>query len=404
MITNIKQLNYNQYINYLIVAYALILPLSRAGVVFFSALLTLLWILEGDFKKKYLLLSQSKIVKALLAFILFNLFAVLWSEYMLQSLEYIQKYWYFLPLFVIFTSIKKEYITKALSAFILGMFISEVISYGVFFELWQFKHATPENPSPFMHHIEYSIFLAFTALVLLGRIFNEKDLKYTLLYIFFFATVSGNLFLTAGRTGQIAFILGLFVLTMLSFKNKLKAFFVSIILSVLVLGIAFNLSTTFYERIITGKNSLVNVVEKEDYCSSWGSRVAVWVVAEDIMIENPVLGVGISDNMTEFHNLISEKHPKMECVQGHLMHMHNQYIQTFTQMGIIGLVLLLGVFYMIIKLPLKEIAYRNVQYVYVTVVLFAFVSEVLYHRQFSMALFALIVGVLLAQNRVENEV
>ncbi|RLA60514.1 MAG: hypothetical protein DRQ78_09435 [Epsilonproteobacteria bacterium] len=404
MISNIKQINYNQTINYLIVAYAFILPLSRAGVVFFSALLALLWILEGDFKKKYLLLSQSKIVKILLAFIFFNLFAVLWSEYMLQSLEYIQKYWYFLPLFVIFTSIKKEYITKALSAFILGMFISEVISYGVFFELWQFKHATPENPSPFMHHIEYSILLAFTALVLLGRIFNEDNIKYTFLYIFFFATVSGNLFLTAGRTGQIAFILGLFVLTMLSFKNKLKAFFVSIILSALVLSIAFNLSTTFYDRIITGKNSLVNVVEKEDYCSSWGSRVAVWVVAEDIMLENPVLGVGISDNMTEFHNLMSEKYPKMECVQGHLMHMHNQYIQTFTQLGFIGLVLLLGIFYMVIKLPLKEIEYRNIQYVYVTVVLFAFVSEVLYHRQFSMALFALIIGVLLAQNRVENEI
>ena len=47
MINNIKQINYNQTINYLIVAYAFILPLSRAGVVFFSALLTLLWILEG---------------------------------------------------------------------------------------------------------------------------------------------------------------------------------------------------------------------------------------------------------------------------------------------------------------------------------------------------------------------
>ena len=66
-----KQINYNQTINYLIVAYAFILPLSRAGVVFLSALLVLLWILEGDFKKKYLLLSQSKVIQALLAFILF---------------------------------------------------------------------------------------------------------------------------------------------------------------------------------------------------------------------------------------------------------------------------------------------------------------------------------------------
>lgn len=404
MISSMKEMKYNQYINYLVVVYAFTLPLSRAGIVFFSALLTLLWILEGDFKKKYVLLSQSEIVKALLAFILFNLLAVFWSDYMLQALEYIQKYWYFLPMFVIFTSIKKEYISKALSAFIFGMFISEVISYGVFFEWWQYKNAVPENPSPFMHHIEYSVFLAFTALVLLGRIFNEDSIKYTFLYIFFFATVSGNLFLTAGRTGQIAFILGLFVLAMLSFKNKLKAFFVSIILSALVLGIAFNLSTTFYERIMTGKNSLVNVVEKEDYCSSWGSRVAVWVVAEDIIIEHPVLGVGVSDNMTEFHNLISTTYPKMECIQGHLMHMHNQYIQIFTQLGFIGLVIFLSIFYMILKLPLKEVEYRNIQYVYVTVVLFAFVSEVLYHRQFSMALFALIVGILLAQNRVENEI
>ena len=74
------------------------------------------------------------------------------------------------------------------------------------------------------------------------------------------------------------------------------------------------------------------------------------------------------------------------------------------QLGFIGLVIFLGIFYMIIKLPLKEIEYRNIQYVYVTVVLFAFVSEVLYHRQFSMALFALIIGILLGQKRVENEV
>lgn len=399
-----KPIHYNQYINYLVIIYVFILPLSRAAVVFFTALLTLLWILEGDFKQKYLLLSQSKLVKAILIFILFNIVSVLWSDYMLQSLEYIQKYWYFLPAFVMFTSIKKEYIAKTLSAFILGMFVSEIISYGVFFGLWEFKNATPQNPTPFMHHIEYSIFLAFTALVLLGRIFNEKDIKYSFIYIFFFATVSGNLFLTAGRTGQIAFILGLFVLAMLSFKNKFKAFFISIILSALVLGIAFNLSATFSDRMMIAKNSLVNVVEKEDYCSSWGSRVAAWIVAKDMMTENPVLGVGISDNMTEFHNIMSNKYPQMECIQGNLMHMHNQYIQTFTQMGIIGLFLLIGIFLMILQLPLKEIEYKNIQYVYVTITLFAFFSEVLYHRQFSMALFTLIVGLLLAQNRFENEI
>ena len=96
--TGDKFISYNKYINYLIIIYAFILPISRAGIVFFSALLTILWILEGDFKKKYLLLSQSKIILTILIFILFNIFSVLWSDYMLQSLEYIQKYWYFLVL------------------------------------------------------------------------------------------------------------------------------------------------------------------------------------------------------------------------------------------------------------------------------------------------------------------
>jgi O-antigen ligase len=361
---NKKNFDYTNVINYTIIAYAFLLPLSRAGIVFFSALLTLLWILEGNFGKKYLQLSESKLVKVLAIFLLFNLIGVLWSDYMLQSLEYIQKYWYFLPILVIVTSIKAENISRTLSAFILGMFVSEVISYGIFFEWWQYKKTTPQNPSPFMHHIEYSIFLAFTGLVLLGRIFNENRLKLKLVYIFFFITVSGNLFLTAGRTGQIAFILGLFV---------------------------------------TAKQSMENVIQSGDYCSSWGSRIAVWVIAEEIMVEHPVLGVGISDNMTEFHTLLSNDYPQMHCIQGHLMHMHNQYIQTFTQLGAIGLFLLLAVFYMIIKLPLNDIEYRNIQYIYVSVVLFAFVSEVLYHRQFSMALFALITGLLLAQHRSENE-
>ncbi len=400
----IKNLDYHQYINYVTLIYAFILPLSRAGVSFFSMLLLLLWILEGDFKKKYSALSQSKIILALVVFISFNLFSLLWSDDIIKSLGYIKKYWYFLPIFVMLTSIKREYITKILSAFILGMFVSEIISYGVFFELWQFKHATPQNPSPFMHHIEYSIFLAFTALILLGRIFNEEDIKYKFLYSFFFITVSGNLFLTAGRTGQLAFILGLFVLAMLSFKNKFTAFMTSLILSILVVGLAFNFSTTFHDRITIGKNNLISVVEEKNYCSSWGSRVGSWIVSKDIILEHPILGIGTVDNMKEFHGLIDTKYPEMKCIQGNFMHLHNQYLQILTQLGLIGLIFFLAIFYMLGKLQLKHCELRKIKYIYLIILLFAFIPEVLLHRQFGLALFALTVGLLLAQNRIENEI
>jgi len=404
ILNRMKNLHLTSMINYVALAYAFTLPLSRASMSFFTGLLILLWVLDSQFISNVKQAIKNKVVVSLVVFFLLNLISLLWTDDVMATLGYIRRYWYILPVFVLFTSLKKEYIPKLVSAFILGMFVSEVVSYGVYFGIWEMGGATPANPTPFMHHIEYSIFLAFTALILLGRIFNEKRLKYTVLYIFFFATVSGNLFLTAGRTGQIAFILGLLVLAMLSFKNRLKAFSVAIILSVLVLGIAFNLSTTFHDRIIEGKNNLVNVVENQDYCSSWGTRVAVWVVSKDIMLKHPFLGIGTIDNMTEFHALINTKYPHMKCIQGTLMHMHNQYIQIFTQLGLIGLLVFLSIFYAIFRLPLKRGEYKNIKYVYLTILLFAFISEVILHRQFSIVLFTLISGLLLAQSRIENEV
>lgn len=399
-----KTLDFTQYINYVALAYAFVLPLSRAGVSFFTALLVLLWVLEGNFKSKIKRLLQNNVVIALCLFLIFNLISAVWTNEIQETLEYVGKYWFFLPIIVFFTSLQKEYIPKVTSAFILGMFISEVIAYGVFFDLWHFKHATAANPSPFMHHIEYSVFLAFTALMLLSRIFNSSELKYKLLYSFFFITISGNLFLTAGRTGQIAYILGLFVLSIASFKNRFKALMISLILSIFVLGSAFNLSNTFHERVMTAKNSLVNVIEREDYCSSWGSRAGAWVVSKDIIVEHPLVGVGIVDNMKEFHTLIDTKYPQMKCVQANFMHMHNQYLQILTELGIVGLILFLFIFYRIANIKLEEQEYRLMKYIYITVLLFSFVPEVIFHRQFSMALFALIIGLLLAESRTENEV
>ena len=404
ILNKIQSSDYSQYINYIALAYAFTLPLSRAAISLFGILLIVLWLLEGSFKKKYLLLSRSKVVLALLTFLLFNMVALMWSEDTIKALGYIKKYWYLLPTLVLLTSLKKEYIPKILSAFILGMFVSEIISYGVFFELWQFKHATPTNLSPFMHHIEYSIFLAFTALLLLSRIFSNDTMGTKIFYMLFFITVTGNLFLTEGRTGQIAFILGLFILAIISFKNKFKSISISFVLTSVILMLAFNLSNTFHDRIIMGQESLVNVIQNEDYSTSLGSRVGAWIVCKDIMMQNPIVGVGIHDNMNVFHSIIDEKYPEMQCMHNTFMHVHNQYLQIFTQLGLVGLFLFLAIFYTLAKTHIENKEFKNIKYVYLTILLFAFIPEVLLHRQFNMALFALIVGLLLAQNRIENEI
>lgn len=164
MQSNLLIKDYSKIINIIIIFYAFTLPLSRASIVFFSFVLIVLWLLDNTQKQKYRLILHSKVIVALFVFLLFNLLSLLWSDDTANAFDYMLKYWYFLSIIVIFTTLQKAYVLKVLSAFIMGMFISEIISYGVFFELWQFKHAYPENPSPFMHHIEYSVFLAFTSI------------------------------------------------------------------------------------------------------------------------------------------------------------------------------------------------------------------------------------------------
>jgi O-antigen ligase len=85
-------------------------------------------------------------------------------------------------------------------------------------------------------------------------------------------------------------------------------------------------------------------------------------------------------------------------------HIHNQFLQILTQSGLIGLSIFLTIFYMIFKIPLKNKEYQNIKYIYLTVLFFSFMTEVVFPHQFSMTLFALIIGLLLAQQRIENEV
>ncbi|WP_294878120.1 hypothetical protein, partial [Sulfurimonas sp. RIFOXYB12_FULL_35_9] len=159
---DIKKTTLEDSINYLFILYAFLVPISRAGLSFLTAVLFLLWLFSDNFKKRVDFLKSDKTVIYLVAFIALSILSLLWSDNVSSGIEYIRRYWYFLVLFVIASTIQKKFIEYAVSAFLAGMLLSEIISYGVFFELWSFKRATVEFPNPFMNHIQYSMLLAFT--------------------------------------------------------------------------------------------------------------------------------------------------------------------------------------------------------------------------------------------------
>jgi len=401
-ITALKKISINQYINQIFVLYAFLIPVSRAGISILTALLFLLWFFSDDFKGKIQFIKSNKTITYLLLFISFSILSLLWSENVSSGIYYIRKYWYYFTILVIATSVNKKYLQYAISAFLAGMFISEVLSYGIFFELWKFRNVPVDFPTPFMNHIQYSTFLAFTSLLLLNRIFYVPNLKHKTFYFVYFLTVTSNLFLNAGRTGQAAFVFSIFVVAFLNFKNKFLSFFAILFFISVLLFTSYQISPLFKARVDIGLSDIKKITQDENYCTSLGLRAGAWINAGEIFLDYPVFGTGVNNDMTALIRNIDINHPEMECVK-EMPSYHNYFVQTSVRLGFIGLFFYIMIYYSLIKLNIKDKQYYNMMIIFVSVYTLSSLVENVFHEQFTEAMFALFVGIFIAQNRIENE-
>ena len=381
---------------YLILFFAFIMPLSRALVSLFVILLPIIWIYEGDFKRKWQEIKSSKFLLAIILFTFYSSISFFWSENIQEALNQIRLFSYFILIFVIATSLQPKYIPQIITSFLMGMFVSEIIAYGVFFELWTFKHATVQNPSPFMIHIDYSVFLAITSILLLNRLISSKyTLNEKILFAFFFCTVTGNLFLATGRAGQVALIAGTIVMTLLHFKLTLKSFVLSLFLIGSIYTTAYTLSNSFKIRTAQAYSNIEGIINM-NFNSSWGIRAAFWITTYDILKEHP-LGVGIGDFKDETAKIIEKKkYTFIDSTRKEFMstnHPHNEFLLILLQTGIIGLVLFFYMIYQLYQLQIKDKELKELSILFLTIYFVSCMAEPLLVKQFPIAIFVFFVGV-----------
>ena len=273
--------------HYIFLLYAFFIPISKSGVKITTITLLILWLLDSKVKSKILSLFKNKVIFSIILFISFSYLSLLWTTNVSTGIHYLSHYWYLPALAIFSTTLKYKNIPKIISAFLLGMLVSEVLSYGIFFEFWSLEHGTPMDPTPFMHRTFYGLFLSATALLLLNKIFFEEHIKSKILYLFFFLSVSANLFLNSGRTGYVAFTVTRFVLGVLNIKNKLLSF-----ISILILS--YQVSPVFKVRFNQAQNSFTKIYNQSEnqYNTSFGSRLAIWIVGIEIFKDTPLLGTG----------------------------------------------------------------------------------------------------------------
>ena len=224
-----KNLNLDKTFQFLLIILAFLMPLTVFGGNLIIVIICILWLFSGNYKSKFDQIINNKLMLASIVFFCLHVVGLLWTEDLAWGQHIVHKMWYFIGLFpILYTIVRKDYISHYISAFILAISITEVCSYLVWFEVIEpFKNATVINPTPFMSHISYNPILAFAIYLVLHEIFFNKKITNLVfsLYSFFAISMTINMFITGGRAGQVVFfiMLAIIVFQILE-KQRIKSF------------------------------------------------------------------------------------------------------------------------------------------------------------------------------------
>ncbi|MBT7173036.1 MAG: O-antigen ligase family protein [Candidatus Marinimicrobia bacterium] len=348
-----ENLNLDKTFQFLLIILAFLMPLTVFGGNLIIVIICVLWLFSGNYKSKFDQIINNKLMLASIVFFCIHLVGLLWTEDLAWGLHIVHKMWYFIGLFpILYTIVRKDYISHYISAFLLAISITEVCSYLVWFEVIEpFKNATISNPTPFMSHISYNPILAFAIYFVLHEIFFNKKITNLVfaLYSFFAISMTINMFITGGRAGQVMFFAMIAIIIFQFFNTqKIKALF---LISFLIPGIFFTAYTTsdlFQERVDAAvKNSLFY---SENKASSVGLRITFALNSWEAIKKNPIIGVGTGDFPIEYKKINKINTPGLP----NTTNPHNMYVLVAMELGALGVISMLSIFYYQIKLSFNS--------------------------------------------------
>lgn len=342
----------------MLLGFTLALSVSIPSIIF--ALMLLLWLYEGNFSEKFTTIKNNPITYSFLAYFLINVIALLWTNDLVWGLHILAKQWKILTFVFFLTIVQKEHIKYYIVAFLLSMSLSETISYGIWFKIIEpFHGCTIENPTPFVGHISYNPFLAFSAYLLAYFLLftDSKNLLQKAISLIFLTTMTINMFITGGRAGQIGFFIMIAILAIQYFKKSYIKIFLTIAIFIpTIFFIAYSSNQQFQSRVDFAIDEVQHYKEKPN--SSVGARLTFLLNSIEIIKQNPFFGVGTGDFPREYEKMNTKNTPEAWPIT----QPHNMYILVLVQTGIIGLIALLSMFYMQIKLSFKKIEYYQIRF------------------------------------------
>jgi O-antigen ligase len=335
-------------------------------------------------------------------FLTFIFISLIWSSDTHEAINQIRLYGYWILIPILAVSLKKEWLPNLITSFLLGMFVNEILVYGIFFDFWQIKGHTHSDPTPFMNHIQYSVLLATTAIILLNRLLSTRyTLRDKLAILIFFLTTTINLFITAGRTGQIAFLISIALAVVIHYRVNIKSFIIFLMISFTIFTGAYAFLPVQKQRV-TATLSDISMQEKGIYYTSVGLRNGFWIIAYDAFQESPVYGSGLGDYKYATKEALSKNHYTFETEAVNFFFVsdyHNQHLMILVQLGLIGFSLMIWFIYKLYSLNIKDKEMKELSILTLTVFFISAFGESLWIAQFPIILFIFIVSISLAASR-----
>jgi len=167
------------------------------------------------------------------------------------------------------------------------------------------------------------------------------------------------MFITGGRAGQVGFFAMLIVLIFQVLdKQRIKSL---ILMLIVIPGIfigAYQTSDLFKARVNNTFNNGYQIINtsydknSETSHKLWNTQIGYRIIFTRnswvLIKQNPLIGVGTGDFPTEYKKVNDIFSPLIPAATNP----HNMYVLTLTQLGIVGLVSLLSIFYYQFKLSL----------------------------------------------------
>jgi O-antigen ligase len=147
------------------------------------------------------------------------------------------------------------------------------------------------------------------------------------------------IFVMSGRTGYLVFLL---IIAIEIYKMLPKRLLWIAFLSPFVLSAVFYIvSPTFHKRVAAIDTNTVTYFQKETL-SSEGQRLDMWKATLQGILKKPILGYGIGSMQDVYEK-------ENGLIKSPVTQPHQQYLFWWAEFGLVGLVIMLGFFYALIK-------------------------------------------------------